>query len=204
MQPHMDPRNLINALHQSAALELVSLMDGFYSNIEDGLFELAYANENQEQQRRTVELMRELRFRREHLLKVFSRRLQGSTDAWFSEDKTPEYLEERLDADRIASKCASHFSGLLQQIAERAGQAAGRDIDRRALPVSPEEVSYHFVMSCRTLEFDQMSVGTVHALFQRFVLERMGSIYAVINQKLQDHGFCTRSEQEETNSAFSA
>ncbi|MEM7002089.1 MAG: DUF1631 family protein, partial [Pseudomonadota bacterium] len=174
----MDPRNLINALHQNAAVELVSLMDGFYSNIEDGLFELAYTNENQDQQRRTVELMRELRFRREHLLKVFSRRLQSAVEAWFAEDKTPEYLEERLDADRIATKCASHFSGLLQMIAERAGQATGREMDRRALPISPEEVSYHFVMSCRTLEFDQMSVSTVHGLFQRFVLERMGSVYA--------------------------
>ena len=66
-----DPRNMLSALFYEAAGELTKLMDGFYSNIEDGLFELAYANNDGEHQKRVIELMRELRFRREHLMGTF-------------------------------------------------------------------------------------------------------------------------------------
>ena len=81
MRQNVDPRNLISAMHYQAAGELMRLLDGFYSNIEDGLFELAYSNDDNRQQRNTIELMRELRLRREHLLKVFGKRLQRSTQA---------------------------------------------------------------------------------------------------------------------------
>jgi hypothetical protein len=39
---HMgDPRNVITSMHHKVTGELLHLMDGLYSNIEDGLFELA-------------------------------------------------------------------------------------------------------------------------------------------------------------------
>ena len=37
-----DPRNVFTAMHHKVTGELLQLMDGFYSNIEDGLFELAF------------------------------------------------------------------------------------------------------------------------------------------------------------------
>ena len=37
-----EPRNLFNAMHHRMTGELLHLMDGFYSNIEDGLFELRF------------------------------------------------------------------------------------------------------------------------------------------------------------------
>ena len=36
-----DPEAVLNALHHNVTGELLRLIDGFYSNIEDGLFELA-------------------------------------------------------------------------------------------------------------------------------------------------------------------
>ena len=78
MQHAVDPKNLLTALHYQASGELMRLMDGFYSNIEDGLFEMAYATDQEPQQRKTIDLMRELRFRREHLLKTFGKISLGS------------------------------------------------------------------------------------------------------------------------------
>ena len=198
MQAPVDPKNLISSLHYQATGELLRLMDGFYSNIEDGLFELAYAHEDPAQQRRAVELMREFRFRREHLLKIFGKRLQISADSWFGGDeKMAEYLEERIQADDIAKKCSGHFSGLLQMIAERTAHATQRDTEREMLPISPEEVSYHFVMTCRSLEMDKLAVDMVQSLFHRFVLDRLGSIYGPINLQLRDAGYSTVQELQE-------
>ncbi len=194
MRQSVDPKNLLSALHYQASGELMRLMDGFYSNIEDGLFELAYANEDKMQQRRTVELMRELRFRREHLLKTFGKRIQRSAKDWYEADMSAEYLEERAFSEQIAARCSGHFGTLLQSITERVSHATGNEIDRASVPLSPEQVSYQFVMSCRSLEFTQESIGTVQDLFHRFVLERLGAIYGRINEQLAEAGFCTIRE----------
>ena len=147
MQQSVDPKNLFSALHYEATGELLQLMDGFYSNIEDGLFEVAYANDDQMQQRHIIDLMRELRFRRKNLIKTFGKRMQTSAKRWITEvDDGPEYHEERALANHMAEKCASHFGGLLQSIAERTAHAANRDMDKVTLPISPQQVSY--ISSC--------------------------------------------------------
>ena len=196
MQKGGDPRNMLSALFYEAAGELTKLMDGFYSNIEDGLFELAYANNDGEHQKRVIELMRELRFRREHLMGTFMKRVQKGTESWLSESDSVEYLEEQLQAEQIASRCSGHFGFLLQSIAERMAHAASRDADRESLPISPEQISYHFVMSCRNVQFDKDSVEVVQDLFHRFVLDRLGGIYGVMNSKLEEAGFLTVRELE--------
>ncbi len=202
MQKRVDPKNLLSAIHYQASGELMRLMDGFYSNIEDGLFELAYSNTDQERQRHIVELMRELRFRREHLLKTFGKRMQRSAKSWLTgEAQDTEYLEERQCADRMAARCTTHFAGLLQMIAERVSHATGREVDRESMPLRPEEVSYQFVMSCRSVEFDQESIVTVQDLFHRFVLERLGSIYGVLNRQMQEAGYCTEAELEQLSAS---
>ncbi|NKB97847.1 MAG: DUF1631 family protein [Pseudomonadales bacterium] len=202
MQKGRDPRNMLSALFYEATGELTKLMDGFYNNIEDGLFELAYANADANQQKRIVELMRELRFRREHLMGTFIKRVQRGTEDWLAQSDSPEYLEEQLQAEKIASRCSGHFGFLLQSIAERMAHAASRDADRDSLPISPEQISYHFVMSCRNVEFDRDAVDVVQDLFHRFVLDRLGTIYGVMNQKLVDAGCPTVRELEDDTASI--
>lgn len=198
MQQSVDPKSLFGAIHTQATGELMQLMDGFYFNIEDGLFELAYSNEDQVQQRRVVELMRELRFRRQHLLKTFGKRIKAAGQGWLSAGaSTPEQIDEWLIAGEMSGKCAAHFGPVLQSIAERTANATERDVERRALPLSPEEVSFHFVMSCRSVQFDKYSIATVQSLFCRFVLDRLGGIYGRINSDLEDAGFYTMAELDE-------
>ena len=189
-----DPRNMLGALFFEAAGEITKLMDGFYNNIEDGLFELAFANKDAEQQRSIIELMRELRFRRQLLMRTFMKRMQQSGQDWITQKERPEYLQEQVQAEQVAKRCAGHFTFLLQSIAERVAYATDREPDREALPMSPERISYQFIMSCRSVKFDRAAVEVVQDLFHRFVLERLGTVYAEMNEKLEDAGCLTERE----------
>ena len=187
--------DLFAGIHTHATGELTKLMDGFYHNVEDGLFELAYASQDQNQQRHAVETMRELRFRRKQLLKTFKKRIQTSGQAWLgSFADGPELMEERVQANDMASKCAAHFGPVLQTIAERAGHATERDVARVTLPISPEEISYSFLMSCRSVRFEKESVTMVQNLFCRFVLDRLGMVYGQVNMMLEGAGYLTQEE----------
>ena len=193
-----DPRDLFAGLHAQTILELNQLMSGFYHNIEDGLFEMAYANDDQNYQRHLIELMRELRFRREQLLKTFTKRVQNAGQGWLSTcDGGTERIEERVVANSMAAKCAAHFAPVLQAIAERTGHATNRAVERKTLPSGPEELSYHFLMSCRSVSFDTHSVEMVQDLFGRFVLDRLGGTYGQINFALEESGYCTNEQDAE-------
>ena len=161
MQTGGDPRNVLSALLIEAMRKITQLMEGFYHNTEDGLFEIAYASENVDQRQKIVELMRELRFQRNHLMKSFDDRLFKGFEDWLGGSDENEYPEEHQQATHIAQRCASHFSFVLQSIAERIAHAAGRTADRNVMPVSPEQISYHFIMSCRNIQFGPSEVQIV-------------------------------------------
>lgn len=193
----VEPKKLFDAIHIHVSGELMQLMNGFYHNIEDGLFELAYSNNDQVQQRHVVELMKELRFRRKQLLRTFNTRIKQAGQGWFGAyDSGPEMIEERIISNEMAAKSSSHFGSVLQTIAERTAHATDQAVARHVLPISAEEVSYHFVMSCRSVKFDKYSVATVQTLFQRFVLDRLGTLYGQINYQLEEAGLRTQAEME--------
>lgn len=198
MQTNEDPCEFFNGLHARAATDVLRLMDGFYSNIEDGLFEMAYANEDPKFQRRTVELMRELRFRRKHLLQTFGKRVQFAATAW-AQGQEIEVKDnpETQQARRMASKCEAHFGVLLQSIAERSAHAADCSVSIKTLPFAPLQISLHFIRSCRTVQFDEHAVEVVETLFQRFVLDRLGAMYGAMNQALEAHGYCTMAQLDD-------
>jgi Protein of unknown function (DUF1631) len=195
-----DDRVIFNALHHNVTGELLRLIDGFYSNIEDGLFELAYRTDDDGQRRRCFDLMRELRFRRTALVKAFARNLDRYRSQWFEADTTQDAdiatgkeLDELIM--RMAEKSSSHFSGVLNCIAERVEIATGRAFAGvHDLPISPQRIARAFVVSCRSLKFDHASIEIVQDLFSRFVLDSLGSIYGNCNLRLQDDGYATADE----------
>ena len=200
MQTAKDVRAAFNALHHNVTGELLRLIDGFYSNIEDGLFELAYRTDDDGQRRRCFDLMRELRFRRTGLVKAFARNLDRYRTLWFDADTgaAPE-LSTGKELDnlvlRMADKSTSHFSGVLSCIAERAEIATGRAFaGPHDLPISPLRIARAFVVSCRSLKFDHASIEIVQDLFSRFVLDSLGGVYGHCNLRLQDDGFATADE----------
>jgi hypothetical protein len=197
-----DPEAVLNALHHNVTGELLRLIDGFYSNIEDGLFELAYRTGDEGQRRRCFDLMRELRFRRTGLVKAFARSMDRYRGLWFDQDESLEAdsaTGQELDKliMRMAEKSSSHFAGVLQCIAERAEGATGRPFKGgQNVPIAPRRVARAFVVSCRTLKLDHASIEIVQDLFSRFVLDGLGNIYGHCNLRLHSEGFETADEME--------
>lgn len=203
MDHRFDPRNVFTAMHHKVTGELLHLMDGFYSNIEDGLFELAYRNDNDAQRKHCFDLMREMRYRRGNLIQTFAKRMQRSVDGWFDEDVRQENIPPELDAlaIRMAEKCNAHFHVLLRTIAERTAFGTDREPGSVRLPISPYCISRNFVMSCQSLEFDKYAIEIVQDLFARFVLDRLGGLYGDCNHRLEEAGFYTIEELDIVSTA---
>ncbi len=192
-----DPRDVLGKVHRLLTGELLRLMDGFYNNIEESLFELAYQSEDDSQRRRCFDLMRELRFRRSGLIKHFARSIDKYRSLWFKDDLLPE-LKAGQDLEaivmRMADKTSSHFEGVLQAIAERVGHATQRQLAVCNMPIAPKSVAMAFVVSCRSLRMDTASIEIVQQLFSRFVLDGLGAVYGSINQDLMRSGYLTLEE----------
>lgn len=192
-----DPKVVITALHKNVTRELIRLLDGFYSNIEDGLFELAYRTEDESQRARYFDLMREMRLRRTTLVKGFARGMDRNLKAWFDPERTsllaavpiPE-LDSIVDA--MVKKSNSHFGRVLQVIAERTEHAL--NIPCPEVPISPRHIATAFVNSCRTLKLDAEAIDIVQDLFCRFVLDGLGGILGEFNQALIAEGYQTARE----------
>jgi len=204
--PGGDSRAIFTAIHRQITGELLHLLDGFYSNIEDGLFELAYRVTDDSQRRRCFDLMRELRFRRAALVKNFARAMDRNRELWSQPDAldAESTLGHDLDAlvMRMAENTTAHFSGVLGAIAARAEIAGSRPFENPAdLPISPRRVAQAFIHSCRSLRLDQDSIEIVQELFSRFVLDRLGTIYGACNLFLQDEGYLTSDELELSSTA---
>jgi hypothetical protein len=202
----MESRAVFAAIHHQVTGELLRLLDGFYSNIEDGLFELAYRTGEDGQRRRCFDLMRELRFRRAGLVKNFARAMDRYRDLWLDEaegDAEPAVGDElQALVLKMAEKTSAHFSGVLSTIAERAEIAGARPFESHAdLPISPRRVAQAFVYSCRSLRLDQGSIEIVQQLFSRFVLDGLGNVYGACNVRLQDEGYLTSDELSFVSSA---
>jgi hypothetical protein len=193
-----DSTDVFTSMHHRLTGELLHLMDGLYSNIEDGLFELAFQAPDDDQKRRCFDLMRDMRFQRSRVVQTFARRTQAALDAWIAPATAPP--ADPLGhprAMRLAQKCTSHFRGVLQSLTERSAYGLGREVDPAELPFSPYRIACHFIESMKALRFDDKSIEVVEDLFQRFVLERLGSIYGECNLHLQRAGFVTVVEAAE-------
>lgn len=201
MGPNKDPLNVFTAMHHKATGELLHLMDGLYMNIEDGLFEFAYRHEDDEaKQRACFDLMRELRYRRSNLIQSFAKRMQRGLDYWLS-DKLEFDTEYDVHLDQVAQKmsekCTAHFALLLSQIGERSATASGRTPEEVKIPISPYQIAYNFLATCRSLDLDNEAIGIVQNLFERFVLDRLGNIYGDCNRRLEEAGFTVTPVDDE-------
>ena len=195
IQAHNDPRNVLTAVHHHATSHLLHLLDGLYSNIEDGIFELAYRSVDQAQQSRCFDLMREMRFRRSKLIHAFARAMHKAQAGWFVNDSGPTRDADATQLARsIAEKSSSHFTHVIGCICERVGFATDRTVKATDLPIGPQRLASAFVASCHTLNFDNESIEIVRELFGRFVLDRMGSIYGDCNARLETAGYYTIEE----------
>ena len=203
MDQQYDPRSVFMSLHSQVTNQLLQLLDGFYFNVEDGLFEIAYRDGGELPQRRCFDLMRELRYLRGNIMRAFTSHMQRGAVGWFQdvEESVESALHDELSAraDLVSMKASAHFSVLLQNIAERTAYGTERDTDKVDLPISPYRISYNFLRSCASMDFDAPSLSVVQDLFARFVLDRTGGIYGECNRILRQAGFPTVAELTEAS-----
>ena len=83
----------------------------------------------------------------------------------------------------------AHFRPVLSNIRERTATASERNILEVRIPISPYQIAYNFLATCRSLDLDGEAVDMVQDLFERFVLDRLGNIYGDCNQRLEEAGF---------------
>ena len=199
MDPKFDPKNVLTVMHHKAVSDVLNLLDGFYSNIEDGIFELAYRSEDEEQQAKCFNLMREMRFRRSRLIQTFARKMQHKKTHWLvpARGGEPEGTSLSPLAERMARKSGAHFDFALKTMAERAASATGYELHPEEIPIGPLSIAQSFVDSCQALQFDKQALEVVRELFCRFVLDRLGPVYGFCNGRLEEAGYPTRREEEE-------
>lgn len=198
----MQPRNVVTAMHQDVTAQLVELIEGLYFNIEDGLFELAFREDTEEARSRCFDLMREMRLRKHQLVQIFANKLTKYQRVWFGNPNLEEIsVEAELLSARAAEQVSDHFQVLLGMISERVNLAIGSELDPNEMPISPRMVARAFISTCLALRFDGAAVDLVQDLFRRFVLERLGGIYAQCNERLEAAGCQTASELDFASTA---
>lgn len=185
-------RREFEAIHYQTVGEMLHLLDGFYVNLEDGLFELASRTHNKDVLTQSFALTRELRTGRAGLLRNFISFMETDQAWWWEMPSEADDVCGENDrslrhyALHEGTKRTAHFSRVLGAIVERTAQVTQRDAADVQIPVSPLRLTYNFLRSWNSLETDVTYVVMVQNLYGRFVLDRLGAIYALCNQRLSE------------------
>lgn len=190
-----DVGSVYTTVHQRVIVELLHLLDGFFVNLEYGLFELADRLDDDDVRTGAFNLMREMRYKRPQLLRMFTRLVEAD-QAWWTESRSGSDGDGALyrHAQLMAQNCEAHFGPLLQTIAARTAHATERGVVDVQLPISPVRLTYNFLRSCRLLEPDRVLGTMVDDLFGRFVLDRLGTVYGRCSASLEAAGYLADPE----------
>jgi hypothetical protein len=200
-----DVRNTFASVHHQVIAELLHLLDGFFLNLEYGLFELADRLDDEAVRTRCFNLMREMRLQRPKILRTFTRLSEADQDRWIDAPAAPEEDEALYrEARTLARTDAVHLRPVLHAIAARTAYATDRHAAEVRLPISPARITYNFLRSCRLLENDETFAGMVNELFRRFVLDRLGTIYGRCNDRLGAAGYEPVLESEQPEGSATA
>ncbi len=200
---------IIHTIRQQSKKQLNALLQNLLNNTDDALFEMADRSRSDQYQEMYFDSMRLIRLHRKELSKIFIDSFYDSFDSAFgvgpgtkspSDDGSAEDVAEPdyalLDQDElemtvavsgIVSKVTSQYSLLIMQLTKRFDSLAGnRTITEHANPLGPHALSTAFSDALTILEVDIQIRIILMKLFERFVMERMGTIYETADQALID------------------
>jgi Protein of unknown function (DUF1631) len=191
---------------------LQPLLQALFDNIDDALFELADRAEHNTEQNMYFESMREVRIKRRGMEIGFARELDGAFERLLAgtgvppvltHSKQPEVgisadslslvgddeLEELVAADTMVAKSERQFNQELKQLTTRMDTL----IDVQAVtdknnPFSPAVVCQAFIAVCRGLDIDIKARLVLFKLFDRYVMNGLGSVYTLCNVLLVENG----------------
>ena len=192
---------------------LQPLLQALFDNIDDALFELADRAEHNAEQNIYFESMREVRIKRRGMELNFGRELDeafrqllatpstlANTNADSSIDNLSlvddEDLEELLAVDSMVAKAERQFAMPLKQLTTRLDTLIdGRAVTSKNNPFGPAIICQTFIVVCRGLGLDIKARLVLFKLFDRYVMNDLGSVYQLCNAVLAEGGILPKLEQ---------
>lgn len=189
-----------------AAQRLNASLQQLFDNADDALFEMADRAGSNQEQSLYFEAMRDLRLRRKSIERSFLQQyferfaalnnLVGSKpemrlDSVSYEDLSlvqNDALEESVAVDTMVAKALSNNAMAISHLTIRFNTQLASKLDDSTHPLGPRRLCEAFVEACRDLDTDIKVKLIIYKLFERFVLNGLGQLYAESNRQLVDAG----------------
>jgi hypothetical protein len=203
---------VLHAVHGQAQKHLRELLQELFNNADDALFEMADRSRNDSDQNLFFDSMRQLRLHRSQILTEFYEFFSNNFESLYNEPDfnstddamdvdAPEQalsllqnedLEMSVAVSGIVSKVTSQFSLQITQLTRRLDAVCARtSVTERRNPLGPYRLADAFVEATRKVEIHIKVRIILLKLFERFVMERLGSCYDAANRTLADAGVLT-------------
>jgi len=197
---------IINSVRQQAKRELTRLLDGLLDCTDDALFEMADRSQSDLTQHMYFDAMRQIRLHRQDVQKKFLREVysgferafcgpnQNGTDEEGTEDAElglvgNEDLEVSVAVSGIVSKITSRFSLAIMELTKRLDHLnKTREVSELSNPLGPRLLSEAFAHAIDQLDVDIRVRIILLKLFERLVMEQLGTLYQAANDLLIEAG----------------
>jgi len=187
-------------VRDKAAQQLKHGLQELFDNADDTLFEMADRAQNNLDQNRFFEAMRDLRLKRKSIergfLEKFSEAFVGlaqydpalvlplSATCDASTETPNDNLEKTVALDAMVAKVLNRDGFALGQLTARLSALLGRFLDDRGNPLGPAMLCEYFLQAGRNLGVEIKVKLIILKLFERYVLSDADQLYAEANQLL--------------------
>lgn len=189
-----------------AAQRLNASLQQLFDNADDALFEMADRAGSNQEQSLYFEAMRDLRLRRKSIERSFlqqyferfaalnnlvSGKPEMRLDSVSYEDLSlvqNDALEESVAVDTMVAKALSNNAMAISHLTIRFNTQLSSKLDDATHPLGPRRLCEAFVEACRDLDTDIKVKLIIYKLFERFVLNGLGQLYAESNRQLVEAG----------------
>lgn len=189
-----------------AAQRLNASLQQLFDNADDALFEMADRAGSNQEQSLYFEAMRDLRLRRKSIERSFlqqyferfaalnnlvSGKPEIRLDSVSYEDLSlvqNDALEESVAVDTMVAKALSNNAMAISHLTIRFNAQLSSKLDDATHPLGPRRLCEAFVEACRDLDTDIKVKLIIYKLFERFVLNGLGQLYAESNRQLVEAG----------------
>ena len=182
-----------------------SLVEGFrqlFESSSEVLLEFADAAENNRLQRLFFDAQREFYLKEEVIIGEFERslreQLQQSLERGHGSSKPGaetlslvevEDYERSLALETIAKRLVNRQMGELHALSQRLSALfGGRPVPIEQVPANPVQVIRIFDPASRLMDVEKEVRLVFYTLFDRYVMSRLGDLYAVLNARLVEAG----------------
>jgi len=186
-------------------LALQPLLQAFFDNIDDALFELADRADQNAVQNMYFESMREIRIKRRSIEAGFNQEMEEGFKRLLNSPGLPpllsdeadiqevdrlalvdhEELEELVATDAMIAKAVLQFADSLQKLTNCLDILIdGMTVTNENNPLGPFLICHNFVLVCRDLDLDIKAKLVLFKIFDRYVMGGLEPVYVASNEAI--------------------